>query len=832
MYPMNTDYVTRRLLILFVAGSFFILTGCDSGGMDAEPPDSDVVKVTDQTVVAADQGLTLISQSEGQLEFATDDESGTLEPGDIIVGEEEGGYLRRVDSVEQGEGTLRVTTSSAALTDVFERATLSPDFSDDSFERKAQEGWRVTHLAEGVKLPGGVKSFQKASGSLGIQLGNVSLTSGGEGLDVRFKEGNANFDPQLDISAEIDDRRLQTLDFSTGGSLEYTADIDVSVNSELAATAEKSLAKFQKFHFGLVGGVPVLWTWEVEFVGAANISLDASTTISTDVNVSTNAEYALIYNGEEWSTPGDQSASAEAGDLSLENEVGGAARVDIRVRGNVNLYTVAGPYASVGPYLSADLTKRSDRTEWALRGGLDTRIGVSASILDRGVADYGQTFNLTEYDIDSGSIQNDSNPTPAEPSIGWTHWGADVSGSNFVSISSTSPESDLSADWSVGLPTRDSGRILTGDVDSDQELEIVTVQGQTLYVLDPDGSVVTEASIAASGAERADVSMIDDVDGDSESEIAVSYRYNNGSYLARFYSGDGTLENELSRSNSSDGQMIPQAFENGSIFMAYDAGYAEDPRGLGRWNYALSQEEWFFDAGPRFRGFSMDDVDSDGISEVAFGTFSPHNGATGDGGTNDGSTYTIILDADGNEEIVSEYSGGSADGVLQTRLINTERGQRILSAKEYDKYYPGTSRLHIRTPDGSIEYTHEGQQEGRWFFGWADLRGDGQTHVVAANGRSGDYSLSVFDSMLNETAFTSLPGGAIFRAMADIDGDGDVEVIAAGGSDVVVYGPDLQRETSWTYSGTGSVRNAIVSDANGDGDADVVVLSDDGITVL
>ncbi|WP_259058405.1 BspA family leucine-rich repeat surface protein [Salinibacter ruber] len=374
--------------------------------------------------------------------------------------------------------------------------------------------------------------------------------------------------------------------------------------------------------------------------------------------------------------------------------------------------------------------------------------------------------------------------------------------------------------------------MLSEDVDGDGTIEVVTVQGQRLYVIAPDGTTELNEDISVSGATKARVTMLDDVSGDGVADIAVSYQFDPGSYTARFYKADGTLLKEFQLSNDGDGAMRPVAVVDEDVIVSYSTGFSLSPRGLSRWDYQNASKMWDYVVGPIFNGLSLADADDDGIDEMTYGTFSPHNGASGNG-LDDGNTYSLILDVGATAELKQKYPAGNPDGSLLDRFARLEGdSHKLLSFKTYNDFYPGTSRAHVRSLDGSIEHTFEGLPEGNWEFGWADVTGNDAREIVASNRNSNQSNLYVFDTSLNVVDSISLGQDQVFEALADTDGDEETEVIVRGPENIWTYSPSLEPDWSWTYEGSGTLRNLIASDSDRDGRIDLSVMTEESVLLL
>lgn len=160
----------------------------------------------------------------------------------------------------------------------------------------------------------------------------------------------------------------------------------------------------------------------------------------------------------------------------------------------------------------------------------------------------------------------------------------------------------------------------------------------------------------------------------------------------------------------------------------------------------------------------------------------------------------------------------------------------------------GTSRLHLnRVVDGRLTAPtrswkpptiNNGDQGGCAYGAWADFDGDGSLSCVLPQTAFGSQWFALFE--LDESGSvgekTILPGSSQglswYPAVGDFDGDGDPDlVIGHALPGLVVF---LENETpkggpeeflfAQTFFGFGFVRQMVVSDLEGDGDQDLVVV--------
>jgi hypothetical protein len=633
------------------------------------------------------------------------------------------------------------------------------------------------------------------------------------------------YDDSLDISKNNTNFSARAATSLSKGSWEHVAltfasgTVRFFVNGQLEAEKEMGASAFNRTDDGIKIG-------EREYSSASNDFKGKIDEFRLYNRALSKTEIQQLYGGSDGETPAaptDLSVTAGDGRVNLSWSAGGS-----NVPAGYNIYRSTSSFSDVSnaTKVNASLLSETTYADTGLNNGTTYHYRVTA------VSSNGNESKP------SGEV----NKTPRSgagnlASRGWTHRQADVAGSNFSPVASPVPSGELKVQWSVPLPNRDANSILSGDVDEDGDLEVVTVQDQTLIIVSPDGSVELEQDISVSGYSQAFVTMLEDASGDGTPEIAVSYwrdSSNQGAYLARFYSASGELEKEFKLEAGADFGMEPAAVIDGDVIVGYDAGFAGDPRGFGRWDYDTATEVWRYDLGPRFGQISVADVNSDGMQEMAYGNFTPHNGASGNG-TDDGSNYTVVLDEDGNVEVKQLYPGSNnTDGNLRDHFIRFKAGEsyKLLSFKGHSSSYPGTSRIHLRSLDGTIEHTFTGADDVGWNYGWADLDGDGTKEIVASNGQGDAKKLYVLDPSLEVLRSAGLPSGHRVQALTDADGDGSVEIVVSGPSSVSIYSRSLELEESWTYSSEQSIRNVIASDNDGDGRAELAALSGGEIVVL
>jgi hypothetical protein len=169
--------------------------------------------------------------------------------------------------------------------------------------------------------------------------------------------------------------------------------------------------------------------------------------------------------------------------------------------------------------------------------------------IEPGVTDY--TICI-DYDGD-GDINEEIYPDVSElieveePSVkpkGWLHSGYDLNNTRFYPYPSETSVTNFNILWT----SPNKGKILTGDINGDGELELVSAFEERVCAMDKNGLLLWSNNVATdSGISGAKVNSMDlaDMDGDGAVEIAVGVSPQRSNVKNRmkilFYNGNGTL---------------------------------------------------------------------------------------------------------------------------------------------------------------------------------------------------------------------------------------------------------------------------------------------------
>jgi hypothetical protein len=367
------------------------LTACDS--IESDPPSEDSETLLADETVVVDPSEAPLERIQGDtLAFQLTNSAPDFESGDIIVGEDQGGFLRRVKRVTTEGSQSTLVTEQAALTDAIEKGSLSESF-DLSGSQSQSRRWKTVRTMQGV---------QPKSTQLGIDLGNVSLSS--QGVDVTLSNGGASFNPTIDLEVDIGTGGVEQFRLAADGTVAFSTDIEVVANAGLSSRVDTSLATFKKppvtFSIGLV---PVTVQPTLDFVAQCEIGVDQTGAVETGVELENTVTLGAEYTSGGWSPISDRETSLEARAVEWGQSISSELKCSVRPELAFKFYQVAGPFINTGPYGRANFETGSNTWNWGLYAGMDAGYGGKVEFLSYSIARFEHTFTLTETELASNS---------------------------------------------------------------------------------------------------------------------------------------------------------------------------------------------------------------------------------------------------------------------------------------------------------------------------------------------------------------------------------------------------------------------------------------------
>ncbi|MEX2236963.1 MAG: PT domain-containing protein [Dehalococcoidia bacterium] len=356
--------------LLSVAAALVLLFASDGARVAGEDdsrdePDSDVsgdVEIADDVVVVEASDAAVDGSSDGSvIRLSGVSSAADLQPGKVLVTAEGGGFIGRVQRVEQEQGELVVHTTAASLEDLFEEASFS--WSEEL-------------------LPSQEVRFVRAGGS-----------GGSDGFSVPFEldldgglsaEGRLNLALTPDFRLKLSATGIREARFAM--TLEASADLTLTAESGIRGTFEDSIAApiFPTFTI-FVGWLPVVFTPELTL----NLGVEGQLTGAVSVDVELAERFTVGAECDDgcrsWSPIYEHSSDPRLGEPRLS----GAGRVHAYVGADlgVKIYQFAGPYFGAETDVSLDLEDRPPIC-WEATAGATASVGVRGEILGKTLADY------------------------------------------------------------------------------------------------------------------------------------------------------------------------------------------------------------------------------------------------------------------------------------------------------------------------------------------------------------------------------------------------------------------------------------------------------------
>ncbi|MEZ4361371.1 MAG: hypothetical protein R3B48_14390 [Kofleriaceae bacterium] len=369
---MRTARLARGLATLLAAS---LAVGC---GL-FELPGSDIV--TDETQLPeSDPSLQTTEVAPDRVTFTYDHaaDAKRFSAGDVLVGGQGGGYLRRVQRAEASGNTLVVHTENAVLTDA-----LANQHVELSITPAATKAAKRTLL----DLTGKVL---------------VDTDVGGVPVKITVVRGTAELEPTIDFALDIAKRKLEHLGVTMKGTLTLSLDVQVEVGGTVTLAQEVDLSGpganlyTYPFVFPLptpIGPLPVAGTLELEAFAGFVANVTAQGTFTGGFEGTSAFTLGATWDDGAWTLRGEPSFDGMIHTPQVGTVLASELRAYVRPEVRARFYGVAGPRASVTPSLKAAVTVTPPAApEAKLEGCVKGEVGFDAKLFGVELIDLAHEF--------------------------------------------------------------------------------------------------------------------------------------------------------------------------------------------------------------------------------------------------------------------------------------------------------------------------------------------------------------------------------------------------------------------------------------------------------
>lgn len=339
--------------VLLALGSV-TLTGCPQTG------------VLDDGLVIVDDvpGLEVASVSDEGLAFQTSSAS-PVQVGDIVVGTDKGGFIRRVDAVNETKGGVVTQTTKASLAEAVDFGLLmnSVQFTTEDF------------INAGLIGSDGSVTLLDLSGKDIYRDYGIAIT---------VATGTLECVPDIYLAASWKNFKMDAFHMLTSGTAKLDFDVEVAVDDQTQLRFETDLVPPITHPFATsIGPIPVVGVAKLRFPIGVVGKFDGDTGVTAGFDVVDDFEFGAAYSGGQWDRTCELGTPVFTGHEPVWYiEIGADIQLYVKVVAEVSLYDSADLGAYLQPYLLADIDVYPSPMTFVLTGGINAGFSYGLHIFD------------------------------------------------------------------------------------------------------------------------------------------------------------------------------------------------------------------------------------------------------------------------------------------------------------------------------------------------------------------------------------------------------------------------------------------------------------------
>ena len=415
---MSDGHPNMRLrLITLAAVGIAFMGGCAEDSPTSTDPYGTKIS-TKAVVITGSEGISLYDIIGSTYIFRLTGHAPDIEKGSIIVGTEEGGYIREALSVDRVDNRLIVETKAASLTDAVYSGRTDTLIHFGSFQTVVNDSRSSSRMSSRGAPIG-------SSGSIRLNLSGLTLYSGMRGgvtVDVTILEGSIEFDPELSVGIGIRDRTIEEFQAIAEGTIVIDTDVSVYVTGEIDLSYEIPIVSVRQTVVHHIGSIPIVEDIELIFSAGFVLSSRSAGSYLTKCAGDYRTRIGSSFGGGAWTGVGTCGTEFTSHEFIYVTPSDISLTVYVRPQLNVVFYSTDSCRMALKPF-HGFAVQTSTPPDWHYEayGGISGSVENAIETLDLGMPDFSAS------PIDYRKIL-ESGPYATDDYIFIHEWGSEGTG--------------------------------------------------------------------------------------------------------------------------------------------------------------------------------------------------------------------------------------------------------------------------------------------------------------------------------------------------------------------------------------------------------------------
>lgn len=348
---------------------------------NSSPPTVQADSVLNKNVYIIDSTKLILSSdttslNQGHLEYNVVGTPPSIKINDVIVGVTNGGYIRKVTSINRQQNKIIIESTQGTMEDVFNNAGFNFTTGMDGLNESREMSEHSFDIS-------GKILYQ--NGPIAIKLDKGLINVGGDwNFDFDFKD------------SKLENFLLECKNASFNEQFDFNVTADQAFNLVDTTITLKRVAKYYT-KFVTVGfiPVPIVVYMEVELRGKLSASIESKVDETFSMNSNTTMDLGLSYSNAEWKTIYNKTSSSSVAVTKFNDNLKAKLELGLIPYVSFRLYRIAGPYASFGlkELVKGGVTLPAGDWDFYAGAWLQTVVGARAGIFSKSWVDYNKEWN-------------------------------------------------------------------------------------------------------------------------------------------------------------------------------------------------------------------------------------------------------------------------------------------------------------------------------------------------------------------------------------------------------------------------------------------------------